>query len=115
MPIAKKTGKTTLPSKKEVRKSITRQLVVALTDLRKLIGDEKFNLRVKKAVKVLTRDLEKEPVNIEETSIDQTPEAEKLPTPAKKTTVQEKKPPLKKAGSKKTTKTVPKSSSSKVL
>jgi hypothetical protein len=84
MAITKKTGITGLSSRKEVRKIITLQLENALSGLKKELGEDKFNLRLKKAVKVLTRDFEGAHAIEDASTPEKAPIAEKVPLKVKK-------------------------------
>jgi hypothetical protein len=50
-------GKKEVAQEKEARKQITERLHAALSDLKEALGEKKFETRVKKAVKVLAKDV----------------------------------------------------------
>jgi hypothetical protein len=102
MAITKKTGISGLSSRKEVRKILTVQLENALTELKKELGDDKFQLRLKKAIKALTKDFNGVHASEEVTIVDVEPIAEKLPSKGKK--VAAKKAAIKKSAKKKAVK-----------
>lgn len=89
MAITKKAGISSLSSRKEVRKILTQQLENVLTDLKKELGEEKFLLRLKKAVKALTKDFEGVHSTVAPKSIieEEEPIAEKLPSKVKKAAI----------------------------
>lgn len=102
MAITKKTGISGLSSRKEVRKILTLQLENALSDLKKELGADKFRLRLKKAVKVLTKDFEGAHVSEEVTTPKVEPIAEKVPSKGEKAAI--KKAAIKKSAIKKSAK-----------
>lgn len=102
MAITKKTGISGVSSRKEIRKILTVQLENALTDLKKELGDDKFQLRLKKAVKALTKDFDGMQASEEVIIIDAEPIAKKIPSKVKKAAV--KKTAIKKSAKKKTVK-----------
>lgn len=50
-------GKKEIAQEKEARKQITERLYAALSDLKDALGTKKFETRVKKAVKILAKDI----------------------------------------------------------
>lgn len=50
--------KVSKPSKKDLRKEVSHQLEISLGKLKEQLGEKKFNSRLKKAVKILTEDMD---------------------------------------------------------
>jgi hypothetical protein len=48
-----------IPTKKQIRKQISEKLTGALADYKQELGEKKLAIRVKKASKLISRDLEK--------------------------------------------------------
>jgi len=108
MAITKKAGISGLSSRKEVRKILTLQLQNVLSDLKKELGDDKFKLRLKKAVKALTKDFEGSHVSEAVTITEVEPIAEKVPSKGEKAAIKKaaiKKSAVKKSAKKKAVKT----------
>jgi hypothetical protein len=53
------TAASSVPNKKQVRREIVEKLTGALADYKKELGEKKLATRVKKASKLISRDLEK--------------------------------------------------------
>lgn len=62
-------------TQKEIKKNTSHVLENSLTELRAILGDKKFNNRVKKAVKLLTEGIEKKK---KESAPDQEPQQENV-------------------------------------
>jgi hypothetical protein len=50
--------KVSKPGKKDLRKEVSHQLEISLGKLKEQLGEKKFNSRLKKAVKILTEDMD---------------------------------------------------------
>jgi hypothetical protein len=94
MPTAKKSATPAPLTRKEIRRKVFLQLENALPELETLLGEEKFHYRLKKAVKVLIRDVEGEPV-IPGNKTEKAESTDEVPVKIKKAA-------LKKAAAKKT-------------